>query len=164
MKRGTVFTLKPMEKRRLRVFLDSNVIISGLFSDKGAPRVILDILTLDLPVLTAVTGAYNVAEVEKNLTAKLPAALSLFRSCLKAIKFEIVPLPDQDALAPLAGITSDKDLPVLASAVLGKADVLITGDKRDLLKIKNRSLLFQLISPAEFLDDVLPEFLKKRSF
>jgi predicted nucleic acid-binding protein len=153
---------KPMEKRRLRVFLDSNAILSGLFSDKGAPRIILDILTLDLPVLTAVTGADNVAEVEKNLAAKLPSALPLFRSCLKTIKFETIPLPAQDALTPLAGMTSDKDLPVLASAVLGKADVLIAGDKRDLLKLEDMSLPFRVISPAEFLDDFLPEFLKKR--
>jgi predicted nucleic acid-binding protein len=30
-------------------------------------------------------------------------------------------------------ISSEKDLPVLASAVLGKADVLVTGDGRNLL-------------------------------
>ncbi len=161
MRRGTELTPKPMEKRRLRVFLDSNVIISGLFSDRGAPRIMLDILSLDLPVLAAVTGAYNVEEVERNLITKLPAALPLFRSCLKPIGFEIVPLPERKNLAPLAGLTSEKDLPVLASALLGKADVLVTGDKRDLLKIRKHNLPFAMLSPAEFLDEYLPEWLKK---
>lgn len=151
----------PMEKRRLRVFLDSNVIISGLFLERGAPRMTLDILSLNLPVLTAVTGAYNIYEVERNLAAKLPAALSLFRSCLRTIGFEIVPLPERKDFEPLAGLTSEKDLPVLASAVLGKADVLVTGDKRDLLKIRKHDLPFAVLSPAEFLDEYLPEWLKK---
>jgi predicted nucleic acid-binding protein len=150
-----------MEKRRLRVFLDSNVIISGLFSERGAPRMILDILSLNLPVLTAITGDYNVREVERNLTAKLPAALPLFRSCLKIIGFEIVPLPERRSLAPLAGLTSEKDLPVLASAILGKADVLVTGDKQDLLRIPKHNLPFAVLSPAEFLDEYLPEWLKR---
>jgi predicted nucleic acid-binding protein len=150
-----------MERRSLRVFLDSNVIISGLFSERGAPRIILDILSLDLPVLTAVTGAYNIREVERNLAAKLPAALPLFRSCLGTIGFEIVPLPERESHAPMAGLTSEKDLPVLASAVLGKADVLVTWDKRNLLKIQKHDLPFAVLSPAEFLDEYLPEWLKK---
>jgi len=91
------------------------------------------------------TGAYNVNEVERNLIAKLPAALPLFRSCLRAIGFEIVPLPDRKSLAPLTGLTSEKDLPVLASALLGKANVLVTGDKRDLLKIRKHDLPFAIL-------------------
>ena len=122
---------------------------------------ILDILSLNLPVLTAVTGYYNVREVERNLIAKLPAALPLFRSCLKTIGFEIVPLLERRSLAPLAGLTSEKDVPVLASALLGKADVLITGDKRDLLMIRKHNLPFAVLSPAEFLDEYLPAWLKK---
>jgi predicted nucleic acid-binding protein len=84
----------------------------------------------------------------------------LFRSCLRTIGCEIVPLPERKSFARLAGLTSDKDLPVLASAVLGKADVLVTGDKRDLLKIQKHDLPFTVLSPAEFLDEYLPEWLK----
>ena len=39
-----------------RIFLDSNVIISGLLSAKGAPRIILDMLCLRLPNLHGLTG------------------------------------------------------------------------------------------------------------
>ena len=55
-----------MAKKRFKVFLDSNVIISGLFSDKGSPRIILDLLCLDLPVLAGATGQYNIIEIERN--------------------------------------------------------------------------------------------------
>jgi predicted nucleic acid-binding protein len=67
------------QKRRCKVFLDSNVILSGLFSDKGAPRIILDLLTLNLPVLSGATGRYNLMEVERNLNRKMPEALPLYQ-------------------------------------------------------------------------------------
>jgi predicted nucleic acid-binding protein len=126
----------------------------------GAPRLILDILSIDLPVLKAVTGAYNLAEVEKNLQAKLPAAIPVFRSCLKLMNIEIVPLPTKRDLLPLAGMTDEKDLPIIASALQGAADFLVTGDKKDLLRIKKNRLPFSIVSPAEFLDEVLPGLLK----
>lgn len=59
-----------MPGKNVRVFLDSNVLVSGLFSDRGAPRLVLDILSLDIPVLKAVTGAFNVAEVERNFRSR----------------------------------------------------------------------------------------------
>jgi len=126
----------------------------------GAPRLILDILSIDLPVLKAVTGAYNLAEVEKNLQAKLPAAIPVFRSCLKLMNIEIVPLPIKRDLLPLAGMTAEKDLPVIASALHGAADFLVTGGKKDLLRIKKNRLPFSIVSPAEFLEEVLPGLLK----
>ena len=149
-----------MAERKLKAFLDSNVFISGLFSEKGAPRLILDILSLGLPPLAAVTGAYNFAEVERNLRAKLPEALSVFQSCLSAMKIEIVPIPSAGDLKPWAGTTADKDLPVLVSAVQAKADVLVTGDKKDLLKIRNKVLPLTIASPGVFLNEILPRFLK----
>jgi len=149
-----------MPERKLKVFLDSNVFISGLFSEKGAPRLILDILSLGLPPLTAVTGAYNIAEVERNLGAKLPEALPIFQTVLSALKTDIVPIPSARDLEPWSGTTADKDLPVLVSAIQAKADVLVTGDKKDLLKLKNADLPLILVSPAEFLDEILPRFLK----
>jgi predicted nucleic acid-binding protein len=149
-----------MPPKKTRVFLDSNVLLSGLFSDTGAPRLILDILSIDLPVLKAVTGAYHLAEAEKNLQAKLPAALPAFRSCLKLMDIEIIPLPSRKDLRPLAGMTVEKDLPVIASAIRGAVDFLVTGDKKDLLRIKKSRLPFSIVSPAEFLDGVLPGLLK----
>lgn len=149
-----------MPGKSVRVFLDSNVLVSGLFSDRGAPRLILDILSLDIPALKAVTGAFNVAEVERNLEAKLPAALPLFRSFLSIAGLEIVPVPSRKDLEPLAGLTAAKDLPVLASAIAGRADVLVTGDKKDLLKIREGELPFPILSPSDFLDSFLPGVLK----
>jgi predicted nucleic acid-binding protein len=64
-----------MAKRAVKVFLDSNVIISGLLSDAGAPRIILDLLSVRFPVLKGMTGRYNLQEIERNLARKLPRAI-----------------------------------------------------------------------------------------
>jgi putative PIN family toxin of toxin-antitoxin system len=150
-----------MGEKKLKVFLDSNIFISGLFSEKGAQRLILDILSLGLPPLAAVTGAYNIAEVERNLRAKLPEALPVFQSIFSALKMDIIPVPSAQDLRPWAGVTADKDLPVLVSAIQAKADVLVTGDKKDLLKLKTADLPLRIASPSEFLDEILPRFLKE---
>lgn len=149
-----------MAGKKARVFLDSNVILSGMFSDRGAPRLVLDVLSLGLPVLEAVTGAYNIAEVERNLKAKLPEALAPFRDALKGMNVGIVPWPSKKDLAPLAGLTAEKDLPVIASAIKGRSDILVTGDRKHLLRVKKGRLPFSVVSPAEFLDELLPRLLR----
>ena len=45
-----------MAKKVVRVFLDSNVILSGLISDRGAPRILLDLISLELPFLNGSPG------------------------------------------------------------------------------------------------------------
>ena len=83
-----------MAPRRIcKVFLDSNVILSGLFSDQGAPRIILDLLAVGLPVLAGATGLYNLMEVERNLKKKMPEALPLYQEYLPKLGLEVVALP-----------------------------------------------------------------------
>lgn len=134
-----------------RIFLDSNVIISGPLSAKGAPRIILDLLCLHLPSLQGVTGAYNMMEIERNLARKLPAALPVFQEYLPRMNLVIVPLPKYEELEPWFGVTSDKDVPVIVSAVNGKADFLVTGDTGDFGALMKRDdLPFRVLTPAEF--------------
>lgn len=148
-----------MAKKGVKVFFDSNVIISGLFSDKGAPRVILDLLCLGLPVLSGATGEYNIIEIERNLAKKMPDVVPVYRKYLPHLHLEIIPLPSQEDINRLLELTSNKDIPVLASAINGNVDFLVTGDKKDFLQVKGK-YPFSILSPAEFLDVILPEILK----
>lgn len=134
-----------------RVFLDSNVIISGLLSAKGAPRVILDLLCLHLPNLRGLTGDYNMMEIERNLARKLSSALPVFKEYLPRLNLEIIPLPAYEALVPWLGITADKDVPVIVSAINGKADFLVTGDTGDFGVLMQRDdLPFRVLTPTNF--------------
>jgi putative PIN family toxin of toxin-antitoxin system len=120
-----------MAKRTVSVFLDSNVILSGIFSDRGSPRIILDILSLNLSFITGITGRYNIMEIERNLKSKLPEAVPVYKEYIAKLNFCIIPVPTLEEVKKYTGVTSPKDVPVLVSAIKSKADYLITGDKKD---------------------------------
>jgi predicted nucleic acid-binding protein len=134
-----------------RVFLDSNVIISGLLSAKGAPRIILDMLCLRLPNLHGLTGDYNMMEIERNLTRKLSTIVPVFKEYLPRLNLEIIPLPTYEALVPWFGVIVDKDVPVIVSAINGMADFLVTGDTGDFGVLMQRDdLPFRVLTPTSF--------------
>ena len=150
-----------MAKRTFRLFLDSNVILSGLLSDIGAPRVVLDLLSLQLPFLKGLTGRYNLIEIERNLRKKMPALFPVYKRYLPRLNLKIIPLPRLEEIREFSGHVTDKDVPVIVSALQGKADFLVTGDKRLFEKLKVRGdYPFKTVTPAEFLDLVFPDILK----
>jgi predicted nucleic acid-binding protein len=150
-----------VRKKRCNIFLDSNVLLSGLFSDKGAPRIILDLVTLDLPLLSAATGRYNLMEVERNLRKKMPAAIPIYHKYLPMLRLEIVELPSAETVKRMSGVIAEKDVPVLASAIACGADYLITGDKKDFARLKkDKKYEIVIISPSEFVDGVFPRIIR----
>ena len=138
-----------MAEKSVKVFLDSNVIISGLLSDKGAPRVILDLLCLGLPMLAGATGKYNIIEIERNLKKKMPDVLPIYKKYLPLLDLEVIPLPLSGAVRKLSGTIADKDVPVLASAISGNVDFLVTGDKKDFIKLKGKYPFRIVSNPAQ---------------
>jgi len=150
-----------MAKRIVRVFLDSNVILSGLLSDKGSPRTILDLLTLKLPFLVGSTGRFNLIEIERNLEKKMPGILSVYKRYLPKLNLKIIPLPQPEELREFSDKIANKDVPVLVSAIRSKADFVVTGDKQHFQKLKlTGDYSFKIVTPSEFIDLILPEVLK----
>ena len=150
-----------MVKRTFMVFLDSNVILSGLLSDRGAPRLVLDLLGLGLPFLIGLTGRYNLIEVERNLKKKLPALLPVYKKYLPRLNLKIIPLPRPEEAREFSGQVADKDVPVIVSALHGRADFLVTGDKKHFEKLKTREdSPLKIVTPAEFLTLAFPEILR----
>jgi predicted nucleic acid-binding protein len=141
-----------MAKKEIKVFFDSNVIISGFISDKAAPRLILDLLCHALPSIHAVTGQYNIEEIERTIARKLPAVYPVFHGYMSRLKVEIVPLPVQRELVKYRGLIADEDLPVLVSAILCGADYLVTGDKKHFGGLKGRrDIPLNICTPAELI-------------
>lgn len=148
-----------MAKKTVKIFLDSNVILSGLLSDRGAPRIILDILSLRLPFIIAATGQYNLTEIERNIAKKLPEIMDIYREYFPKIHLTVIPTPKKKDLRKCRGMIRDKDLPVLISAMNFGADFLVTGDKKDFAKlVSDDRLPLKIVSPAELLD-VMMTFL-----
>jgi predicted nucleic acid-binding protein len=150
-----------MGKKVVRVFLDSNVILSGLLSERGAPRIILDLLSLRLPFLIGSTGRYNLIEIERNLKKKMPSLLFLYKVYLPKLNLKVIPLPRPEDIRDFSGQIAEKDIPVLISAIRSKADFLVTGDKQHFGKMKELDKYpFHVLTPSEFIDSILPEILK----
>jgi predicted nucleic acid-binding protein len=150
-----------MAKKSLRIFLDSNVILSGLVSWRGAPRLILDILSLDLPALSGLTGRYNLIEIERNIGKKMPDGLPAYRRYLPKLKLEVISVPTPEELASFKGAVGDKDLPVLVSVVNGQADFFVTGDKKLISQIGQKGgFPFKTVSPDDLLDKMLIGILR----
>ncbi len=155
-----------MQKKVVRVFLDSNVILSGLLSEKGSPRILLDLLSLRLPSLAGdrggSTGKYNLIEIERNLKEKIPGLLPLFKVYLPKLNLKVMPLPRSEDVKDFSGQIAEKDVPVLISAIQSKAEFLVTGDKRHFGKMKGLGEYpFEIVTPSEFIDSILPEILKR---
>ena len=143
-----------------RIFLDSNVILSGLMSSKGAPRIILDLLSIEVPLLKGTTGQYNLEEIERNLSRRFPDLLPIYRDYFSKMRLEIIPLPEFEEILPLIEKMSPKDAPVLVSAQKGEVGYLITGNKKDFPKELLQPVI--LVSPADFLSQILPEIISKQ--
>lgn len=105
----------------MRVFLDANILFSGA-QPKSRMRAFLQLLFKRADCLT---NGYALEEVRRNLELKYPAVLQDFE--VLAGKCEMVSSPLAEVPVPL----KEKDRPILAGAIAGKATHLMTGDQTD---------------------------------
>lgn len=114
-------------ERQVGIFCDADVLIAGAASTTGASHILLRLAELTL--VKCLTSEYAVNEAERNLSAKLPAALAPFQLILKAA-VTIVPPPSSSAIQSVTGQAHAKDVPILAAAVANEADFLATFNVR----------------------------------
>lgn len=111
-----------------RVFFDADALIAGSASSTGASHVLLRLC--EAGVIRGVTCAQVVREVERNLVAKLPAALPVFRTILGVTNLDIRPdSPSPQRSSELAAVHPD-DRPILISALDSRCDFLVTFNLR----------------------------------
>ena len=126
----------------MRVFLDTNVLVSA-FATRG---LCADLLRYILAEHDLITGEVVIAELRRVLRdhIKVPArTVAAVEQLLR--DHVVVPKPAEPHPLP---IRDTDDRWVLASAVAGKADVLVTGDS-DLLEIASRAPL-PIVDPRGF--------------
>lgn len=114
----------------LRVCIDSNVYISAVAFD-GKPNLIID-MALDKK-FHLITSSAILNEVERNLLGKMKVDVNKVETFLDDI-LEVASI--FEPIGQIKLIPHPKDTLVLETAILGKADILVTGDKRDLLTLK----------------------------
>lgn len=111
----------------LRVFLDTSVLLSGLNSPTGASAVILWLFRNGK--IIAVISPEVIAEAELVLPEKFPLLKTPFINFLLDKPALTKRLTEQEIRAAQTVVNSE-DTPILAGAIKGNADVLVTLDKR----------------------------------
>jgi predicted nucleic acid-binding protein len=105
----------------MRIFLDANILFSASFPQSSLAG-FLEQLTYHADLLT---NAYAKAEAKRNITAKLPAQLAQYHQFSQSLEVVATQLFD------LGVELEEKDHPILCGAISGRADFLLTGDKKD---------------------------------
>ena len=135
----------------LRAVLDTNVLVSGLISDYSPPRQLVDAWLNGQYIL--VTSLYQVEEL--NHVLAYPRIASRLRLSDAEVGLILAALLSQGQVVPgalqLPGVTRDpKDDPLVACAVEGAADYLVSGD-RDLLDLGETEKI-RMVTPRQFLE------------
>lgn len=133
----------------MRVVLDTNVLVSGLISREGIPgRLLAAVKRTDL---TLVTSAYQLDELREvpgrdHLKSYIrpEEAYDLLYN-LESVGVVVTDLPEID-LSP-----DQKDNPILAAGITGRADLIVSGDKKDMLALGHAGGI-PIISPAEAIE------------
>lgn len=115
--------------RKPRVFVDADVLFAGAAapSEHGASLTVLRMAEITL--IEAVTSQQAVVEAERNLEAKLPAALPAFRLIVsRCLKVTADPAPAD--LIPHAGLADPADMPLLVAALREGCPWLVTFNGR----------------------------------
>lgn len=134
-----------MEYARPRVFIDSDVLIAGAASTRGASHLVLRLGELGL--IDLVSSAQVRAEVERNLATKVPAALPAFQLLADAACRWIDDLDKQQSAA-VRGWAHPKDAPILAAAVASGCEWLLTFNTKD---FRPRGGLIRVLAPGDFI-------------
>ena len=119
----------------MRIVLDTNVFVSALIAREGPPGRLLSAVRHG--DCTLVTSVYQIEELRKVLGRdrlkpyiRSAEADDLLHG-LESVGVVVAELPEID-LSP-----DPKDNPILATGLAGQADLIISGDKRDMLALRH---------------------------
>ena len=130
----------------MRVFLDTNILISAILFPKSH---VAAFLRAAVERHTIVLSTYVLEELYEVFGQKFPSNISDLEQFLTDFSYDLIHTPKHVDSSKYPEVRDPDDLPIIASAILGDCDYLVTGDK-DLLAVGLRRP--QILSPAEFVD------------
>jgi predicted nucleic acid-binding protein len=144
-------------RRRIRLFLDSNVLTGGIISPWGLDKATLSLCAAKVCKLVLAEAVRD--EVEQNLLLHAerlsPRAagqlIEDYRRLIKLTNPELVPYPDKHLVNSSRNlIRHEADVPVLLSAMAGKPDWLLTHNAKHFTKAVAKRTSLRIATPAEF--------------
>lgn len=109
----------------LRVFVDSNILVSAVLSESSVAS---KLLTLLIEQHRLIICSYSITEVSKVIQRKFPKIIPKWDKFLTTLEFEIAYTPSDLSTLKVPYIRDPKDLPILVSAMVAQPDIIITGD------------------------------------
>jgi len=146
------FGKSAMEKK-LRVFLDTSALLSGLNSPTGAAGVTLAACFANnfIPVISPQV----IEESERNIARKFPKLGDSFQSFL-LLPPEITQEPTLAQIRKAYQILPTSDAPILAAALKARPDILVTWDVHDFFRKEVRDRTpFPILLPGDFVTKFL---------
>jgi len=144
-------------RRRLRLFLDSNVLTSGIVSEWGLDKAILSLCAAKICRLVLAEAIRE--EVEENLLLHAQRLSSLeadelienYRGLIQLTTPEVIPYPDADSVqANRHLIRHASDVPVLLSAMGAKPDWLLSHNTKHFMPVVAQRTGLRIATPVEF--------------
>jgi predicted nucleic acid-binding protein len=144
-------------QRRIRLFLDSNVLTGGIVSSWGLDKAALSLCAAKVCKLVLAEVVRD--EVEENLllhAERLPSLdadqlIEDYRRLIQLTNPELVPYPHKRLVHSSRNlIRHEADVPVLLSAVASKPDWLLTHNTKHFTKAVAQRTSLRIATPAEF--------------
>jgi predicted nucleic acid-binding protein len=144
-------------RRRIRLFLDSNVITGGIVSPWGLDKAALSLCAARLCRLVLAEVVKD--EVEENLllhAGRLPSLeadklIEQYRRLIKLTKPEVIPYPDTSLVRSSRYlIRHEADVPILLSAISSRPDWLLTHNTKHFTQAVAKRAGVRIATPAEF--------------
>jgi len=144
-------------QRRIRLFLDSNVLTGGIVSSWGLDKATLSLCAAKVCKLVLAEVVRD--EVEQNLLLHAERLSLLdadqliadYRRLIKLTNPGLVPYPDKHLVHSSRGlIRHEADVPVLLSAMASKPDWLLTHNTRHFTRAVAQRTGLRIATPAEF--------------
>jgi putative PIN family toxin of toxin-antitoxin system len=137
--------------KQIKTFLDSSVIIAGLASKTGGSHKIL--LMAEYKIIIPLISEVVVQETLNNIKKKMPEQYNLFYALFKKLPFMLIDPSEKDINLALSMI-NDKDAPILAAAMTGKAEWLLSLDRHFLAPELIALAKMNIGTPGDFIQRV----------
>jgi predicted nucleic acid-binding protein len=143
--------------RKLRLFLDSNVLTGGIVAPWGLDKAVLSLCAARVCKLVLAEAVRE--EVEENLlvhagglsSAQADALFEDYRRLIELTKPELVPFPDVELVRASRGlIRHEADVPVLLSAMAAKPDWVLTHNEKHFTPAVARRSGLRIATPVAF--------------
>lgn len=109
----------------LRVFIDSNILVSAVISNLSISSKLLYLLIEQHHLIIC---SYSITEVSRVIERKFPNHIAKWDKLLTTLDFELAYTPSDLSTVKVPYIRDPADLPILVSAMVSQPDILVAGD------------------------------------